>query len=330
MRAVGETGLDYYRTKDEVGIARQQLMFRRHIATAKRHDRTLVIHDRDAHDDIVRVLDEEGWPERVVFHCFSGDAEFARRCLQHNSWISFAGNVSYKANQDLRDALAVVPVDRILVETDAPYLTPMPHRGRANAPYLLPHIVAFIAEQRDLDLAQACVQFADNAVEAFGGRLGHFASGRRTAGWRPARPDQVRKLAKQTGLRASTKQRGQNFVVDANTVRRIVADRASAQRRRGARGSADLGSLTLGLLETGARVTPSRSRTCWPTNCACHRRPATGRSRAAPWWPADALEVTELPGPAPATGDRQPALQRVGTGAAAPAWPPSTAGPTGW
>ncbi len=172
VRAVGETGLDYYRTKDEVGIARQQLMFRRHIATAKRHDRTLVIHDRDAHDDIVRVLDEEGWPERVVFHCFSGDAEFARRCLQHNSWISFAGNVSYKANQDLRDALAVVPVDRILVETDAPYLTPMPHRGRANAPYLLPHTVAFIAEQRDLDLAQACVQFADNAVEAFGGHWG--------------------------------------------------------------------------------------------------------------------------------------------------------------
>lgn len=172
VRAVGETGLDYYRTTAQEGIARQQLMFRRHIDTAKRHDRTLVIHDRDAHDDVVRILEEEGWPARVVFHCFSGDAEFAKRCLAHDAWISFAGNVTYKANQELREALAIVPAERILVETDAPYLTPLPHRGKPNAPFLLPHTVAFIAEQRGLGLDEACVQFAANADEAFGGAWG--------------------------------------------------------------------------------------------------------------------------------------------------------------
>ena len=169
VRGVGETGLDYYRTRSPEGIARQQLMFRRHIETAKRHGRALVIHDRDAHDDILAVLDSQGWPERVIFHCFSGDADFARRCLAHGAWLSFAGNVTYKANRDLREALALAPATRILAETDAPYLTPLPHRGKANAPYLIAHTVRFIAEHKGADLAEMCVQLARNAEDAFGG-----------------------------------------------------------------------------------------------------------------------------------------------------------------
>ncbi|NLH68874.1 MAG: TatD family hydrolase [Brooklawnia sp.] len=172
VRGVGETGLDYYRTRSPEGIARQQLMFRRHIETAKRHDRALVIHDRDAHDDILAVLDSQGWPERVIFHCFSGDADFARRCLAHGAWLSFAGNVTYKANRDLREALALAPATRILAETDAPYLTPLPHRGKANAPYLIAHTVRFIAEHKGADLAEMCVQLARNAEDAFGGPWG--------------------------------------------------------------------------------------------------------------------------------------------------------------
>lgn len=173
VRAVGETGLDYYRTREPEGIARQQLMFRRHIDTAKRHSRTLAIHDRDAHDDVVRILDEEGWPARVIFHCFSGDAGFARRCLsQDATWLSFAGNITYKANLALREALAITPLDRLLVETDGPYLTPQPHRGRPNAPYLLAHSVRFIAELKGVDLAEVCAQLARNAEDAYGGPWG--------------------------------------------------------------------------------------------------------------------------------------------------------------
>ena len=172
IRAVGETGLDYFRTREPEGRARQQVMFRRHIDTAKRHDRTLVIHDRDAHDDIAEVLDSEGWPQRVVFHCFSGDADFARRCLDHGAWLSFAGNVTYKANQQLRDALSITPRDRILAETDAPYLTPLPHRGKANAPYLLVHTVGFLAQHMGVELAEMCAQLASNTDEAFGGAWG--------------------------------------------------------------------------------------------------------------------------------------------------------------
>lgn len=172
IRAIGETGLDFFRTKDADGIARQKMMFARHIDSAKRHGLALVIHDRDAHDEIIDVLDAEGWPERVIFHCFSGDADFARRALAHDAWLSFAGNVTYKANQQLRDALAIAPLDRVLAETDAPYLTPMPHRGKANAPYLLPHTVRFIAEQKGAELAEVCRQLAANAEEAFGGPWG--------------------------------------------------------------------------------------------------------------------------------------------------------------
>ena len=142
---VGETGLDHYRTTSD-GWVQQEESFRRHIAIAKDTGKALVIHDRDAHDDVLRVLEAEGAPERVVFHCFSGDADFARRCVERGFVLSFAGNITFKNAQDLRDAAAVTPLDQMLVETDAPFLTPMPYRGRPNAPYLVPITVRALAE----------------------------------------------------------------------------------------------------------------------------------------------------------------------------------------
>ncbi|MCD9153810.1 TatD family hydrolase [Aeromicrobium duanguangcaii] len=168
VRAVGETGLDYFRTGAE-GRPAQQYAFRRHIRIAKRHDRTLVIHDRDAHDDVLAVLDDEGVPDRVVMHCFSGDADFARRCLDRGAYLSFAGTVTFKNAEYLRDALRIAPRDRILVETDAPFLTPMPHRGEPNASFLIPHTVRFMAEVLDTDLADLCEAIDENTDRAFGG-----------------------------------------------------------------------------------------------------------------------------------------------------------------
>lgn len=169
VRAVGETGLDYFRTTDADAQARQHESFRAHIAIAKQHHRTLVIHDRDAHDDIARILDEEGWPERVVFHCFSGDADFARRALAGGAWLSFPGTITYKANESLREALDATPLDRLLVETDAPYLTPVPARGKANASYLVPHTVRFMADRLSDDLELLCDALWTNAENAYGG-----------------------------------------------------------------------------------------------------------------------------------------------------------------
>jgi TatD DNase family protein len=168
VRAVGETGLDYFRTGEE-GRAAQQESFRRHVDLAKRVDRTLVIHDRDAHDDVLRILDEEGVPGRFVMHCFSGDADFARRCLDRGAWLSFAGTVTFKNAEPLREALRVVPQDRVLVETDAPYLTPMPHRGRPNASYLVPLTMRSLAQTRGEDLAELCAAVDANTEAAFGG-----------------------------------------------------------------------------------------------------------------------------------------------------------------
>ncbi|QWZ10354.1 TatD family hydrolase [Nocardioides panacis] len=168
VRAVGETGLDYFRTGED-GRAAQQLSFRRHVDLAKRLDRTLVIHDRDAHEDVLRILDEEGVPERFVMHCFSGDAGFARACLDRGGWLSFAGTVTFKNAEPLREALRVVPQDRVLVETDAPYLTPMPYRGRPNASYLVPLTMRSMAETRGEDLAELCAAVDANTEAAFGG-----------------------------------------------------------------------------------------------------------------------------------------------------------------
>ncbi|CAN5234115.1 TatD family hydrolase [soil metagenome] len=168
VRAVGETGLDHFRTGEE-GHAAQVESFRRHIDLAKRLDKTLVIHDRDAHEEVLAVIDEEGAPERWVMHCFSGDADVARRCLDRGAHLSFSGTVTFKNAQPLRDALLVAPRDRILVETDAPYLTPTPYRGRPNASYLVPLTMRSMAETRGDDLEELCRAVEDNTFAAFGG-----------------------------------------------------------------------------------------------------------------------------------------------------------------
>jgi TatD DNase family protein len=168
VRAVGETGLDTFRT-GAAGRAVQVEAFRRHVDLAKRLGKTLVIHDRDAHDDVLAVLDEEGVPDRWVMHCFSGDADFARRCLDRGAHLSFAGTVTFKNAQPVRDALETAPLDRVLVETDAPYLTPAPHRGRTNASYLVPLTVRAMAEVRGDDLETLCAALDTNTEAAFGG-----------------------------------------------------------------------------------------------------------------------------------------------------------------
>jgi TatD DNase family protein len=167
VHAVGETGLDYYRTGPELHAA-QQDAFRFHIRLARELDKALVIHDRDAHDDVIAVLESEGAPNRVVFHCFSGDAAMARYCAEQGWFLSFAGPITYKANDGLRAALDQVPDDLLLVETDAPYLTPVPHRGKPNASYLMPHTVRFMAQQRGTAEADLCRVLFDNAQRAFG------------------------------------------------------------------------------------------------------------------------------------------------------------------
>ena len=168
IRGIGETGLDYHWVKDPALRDLQKQAFAAHIGWAKRGDLALVIHDRDAHDDLADVLDAEGWPDRVQMHCFSGDAAFARRCLDAGAYLSFPGTVTFKANTDLREALALAPLDRILVETDAPYLTPVPHRGRPNGSYLVPHTVRLMAEVRCVDADDLAAALHDNATALFG------------------------------------------------------------------------------------------------------------------------------------------------------------------
>lgn len=168
VRAVGETGLDAFRTGEE-GRAVQVESFARHIDIAKRLGKTLVIHDRDTHDEVLEVLDAEGAPERWVMHCFSGDADFARACLDRGAHLSFAGTVTFNNAGPLRDALRVTPQDRVLVETDAPYLTPSPYRGRANASYLVPVTMRAMAAERGEDLAALCAAVDANTEAAFGG-----------------------------------------------------------------------------------------------------------------------------------------------------------------
>jgi TatD DNase family protein len=167
VRAIGETGLDHYRTGED-GRAEQEASFRRHIDLAKRTGKALVIHDRDAHDDVLRVLAEEGAPDRVVFHCFSGDAAFARRCIDAGYVLSFAGNVTFKNAGNLREAAAITPRDQLLVETDAPFLTPMPFRGRPNAPYLVTLTVRAIAEVQGVDEDDVAAAVTVTAQRVFG------------------------------------------------------------------------------------------------------------------------------------------------------------------
>jgi TatD DNase family protein len=166
VRAVGETGLDYYRdwaSKDD-----QHASFRAHIEIAKRTGKALVIHDREAHDDVLRVLAEQGAPDAVVFHSYSGDAEMAKKCADAGYFMSFSGPVTYKNAGYLREAAAVAPAELILVETDAPYLPPVPHRGKPNAPYLIPLIVRCLAEVKGMEADELAAAISANGETVFG------------------------------------------------------------------------------------------------------------------------------------------------------------------
>ncbi|PZP14873.1 MAG: hydrolase TatD [Brachybacterium faecium] len=170
MVTVGETGLDWFRTsrKDEQARDAQFEAFRAHIALAKETGLPMQIHDREAHRDVLEVLDADGAPDRTVLHCFSGDAEFARACVDRGFYLSFAGSVTFKNAENLRGALAEVGIDRVMVETDAPFLTPVPYRGRPNSSYLVPLTMAQIAESAGVDLDEACRRVGETTREVYG------------------------------------------------------------------------------------------------------------------------------------------------------------------
>lgn len=167
VRAIGETGLDYFRTGPE-GVAAQQDSFRWHIDLAKRTGKALQIHDRDSHDDVLRILKEEGAPEKVVLHCFSGDVTMARECVDRGYYLSYSGTVTFKNARPLRNALAVTPLEHVLVETDAPYLTPAPHRGAPNAPYLTPVTLRLMADVLNVSVPMLCAAVSDNSEQVYG------------------------------------------------------------------------------------------------------------------------------------------------------------------
>jgi TatD DNase family protein len=167
VRGIGETGLDTYRTGED-GRGAQETSFRAHVAIAKRYGKALIIHDRDAHAGVLRVLDAEGAPDTVILHCFSGDAEFAAECVRRGYLLSFAGTVTFANARDLRAAAAVTPAEQLLVETDAPYLTPVPHRGRPNASYLIPLTMRVLAESTGTDLDELCAAISATAERVLG------------------------------------------------------------------------------------------------------------------------------------------------------------------
>lgn len=167
VRGIGETGLDHFRTGEE-GWAIQEQSFRAHIDIAKRHGIALMIHTRDAYPDMLRVLDEEGAPERTVLHCFSSDADTARRCLDRGLVLSFSGTVTFTNARATAAAAAITPLDQLLVETDAPFLTPMPFRGRTNAPYLTPYTIRALAELTGTELVTLCQRLTSTAERVFG------------------------------------------------------------------------------------------------------------------------------------------------------------------
>ncbi len=165
--AIGETGLDFFRTPPELRD-RQKYSFRRHIEIAKTYKKALVIHNRDSHRDVLDLLDEEGAPEKVIFHCFSGGVDMAEECIKKGYILSFAGTVTFKNAPELREAVRLVPLDQILVETDSPFLAPMPHRGSLNTPAQIPRILRAIAEERNEDLEVLINAINANALQAFG------------------------------------------------------------------------------------------------------------------------------------------------------------------
>ncbi len=167
VRAIGETGLDYFRTPPELR-KRQQESFKWHIELAKKHKKALVIHDRDSHDDVLSVLLEVGAPEQTIFHCFSGDLEMAKICVERGYILSFAGTLTFKNAPQLREAVKIVPADQLLVETDSPFLAPSPHRGALNTPAQIANIVRAMADERNVSDAELATTLSNNAERIFG------------------------------------------------------------------------------------------------------------------------------------------------------------------
>lgn len=168
VRAIGETGLDFFRTEGDESLKLQQHSFEEHIRIAKENDIALMIHDREAHDQVVATLKRVGAPNKVVFHCYSGDVDLAQTCIDNGWYMSFAGNITIKRNEHLRNSLAMAPKELILVETDAPFLTPEPFRGRPNASYLVPITVRKMAEVRGVDVNELSAQLAENTEAVYG------------------------------------------------------------------------------------------------------------------------------------------------------------------
>jgi TatD DNase family protein len=169
--AVGETGLDYYWTRVDPDCSSPQAQreaYRWHIDLAKRLGKPLMIHDRDAHDDVLAVLEQEGPPQTVVFHCFSGDVSMARTCVDAGYVLSFSGTVTFRNARALRAAAVLVPDGQLLMETDAPFLTPHPHRGKANQPVNLPYTVRDLAALRGQDVAELAASSSTTAERIFG------------------------------------------------------------------------------------------------------------------------------------------------------------------
>ncbi len=167
VRAIGETGLDYFRTPPELR-KRQQESFKWHIELANKHNKALVIHDRDSHDDVLSVLLEVGAPEKTIFHCFSGDLEMAKVCVERGYILSFAGTLTFKNAPQLREAVKIVPDDQLLVETDSPFLAPTPHRGALNTPAQIANIVRAMADERNVSDSELATTLSNNAERIFG------------------------------------------------------------------------------------------------------------------------------------------------------------------
>jgi TatD DNase family protein len=167
VRAIGETGLDYFRTPLELQEIQRE-SFRRHIQIAKDNELALVIHDRDAHEDVLKVLEDVGAPDKTIFHCYSGDLEMAKYCAARGYVLSFAGTVTFKNAPALREAVKYVPDELLLVETDSPFLAPSPHRGALNTPAQIANIVRFIADERNVDPEHIAAVTSANTVRLFG------------------------------------------------------------------------------------------------------------------------------------------------------------------
>ena len=167
VRAIGETGLDYFRTPPELR-KRQQESFKWHIELAKKHNKALVIHDRDSHEDVLSVLLEVGAPEKTIFHCYSGDLAMAKICVDRGYILSFAGTLTFKNAPELREAVKIVPLDQLLVETDSPFLAPTPHRGALTTPAQIANIVRAMADERDVSDAELATALSNNAERIFG------------------------------------------------------------------------------------------------------------------------------------------------------------------